>query len=73
MKIRNKDERIIRCVNFKEIAEGECFYDEYYDVVMMKVGSVSAVNLYSGYLTQYAGDSYVALVDAEVVWEFKKE
>lgn len=73
MNIRNKDERIIKCVNFKDIEAGECFYDEYYGVVMMKVGSVSAVNLNSGYLTQYAGDSYVAFVDAEVVWEFVKE
>jgi hypothetical protein len=73
MKIRNKDERIIKCVNFKEIAEGECFYDEYYDVIMMKVGSICAVNLDSGYMTQYAEQAYVALVDAEIVWEFKKE
>lgn len=73
MKIRNKDERIIKCVNFEDIVLGECFYDEYYDTVMMKTGTESAVNLYSGRLTQYVGHSYVALVDAEVVWEFAKE
>lgn len=73
MKVRHANERIIKCANFKDIEAGECFFDEYYDVVMMKVGSVSAVNLYSGYLTQYAENSYVALVDAEVVWEFKNE
>lgn len=73
MKVRNKDEKVIKCANFKDIAEGECFHDEYYDVIMMKVGSKSAVNLYSGHLTQYSELSYVALVDAEVVWEFQKE
>lgn len=73
MKIRNKEEKVIKCANFKDIEAGQCFYDEYYDVIMMKVGSACAVNLYSGYVTQYAEQSYVALVDAEVVWEFQKE
>ena len=73
MKIRNKNEKVVKCACFKDIEAGECFYDEYYDLIMMKVGSVSAVNLYSGYMTQYGQESYVSLVDAEVVWEFEKE
>jgi hypothetical protein len=73
MKIRNKDEKIIKCISFEDLVEGECFYDEYYDVIMMKTGSLSAVNLDSGRLTQYDKLSHVALVDAEIVWEFQKE
>lgn len=73
MKIRNKDEKVIKCINFEDIAAGECFYDEYYGGVMMKVGTESAVNLCSGRLIQYAGHPHVPLVDAEIVWEFQKE
>jgi hypothetical protein len=73
MKIRNKDEKVIKCANFKDIAEGECFYDEHYDVIMMKVGKVTALNLDSGFLVKYPEQSYLPLVNAEIVWEFEKE
>lgn len=73
MKIRNKDEKVIKCAYFKEIAVGECFCDERYNAIMMKINPISAVNLSSGISTQYGEKFYAALVDAEVVWEFKKE
>jgi len=74
MKLKNKVEKQIACAHFCDIEAGMCFYDEYYDTVMMKLSdNNSAVNIVTGDITNYEPIAYLPLVDAEVIWDFKNE
>ena len=74
MKLRNKTEKQITCTTFRNIKAGMCFYDQYYEAVMMKLNKDNcAVNIATGVITNYEPIAYLPLVDAEVVWGFKNE
>lgn len=74
MKLKRKEEKQISCTHFRNIEAGMCFYDEYYEAVMMKLSDdKSAVNIATGMVTNYEPIAYLPLVDTEVIWNFKKE
>lgn len=74
MKLKNKVEKQIACAHFRNIEPGMCFYDEYYEAVMMKLSDgKNAVNVATGVVTDYEPIAYLPLVDTEVMWDFKKE
>lgn len=74
MKIKNQREKQIACAHFQNIEPGMCFYDEYYEAVMMKLSDdKNAVNIATGIITDYESFAYLPLVDAEVMWDFKEE
>ena len=74
MKIKNKEEKQITCTLFRNIEAGMCFYDEYRRTVMMKLNKDNcAVNIETGVIINYEPIAYLPLVEAEVVWGFKKE